>query len=67
VLTGLKHVRQVTKATLVCKRSKQGCSVFPRLIPDSMESGINVSGLRVEVLGAGDAFISGLLCRYLND
>lgn len=72
VLTVLKHVRQVTQATLVCKRSTQGCSVFPRLILvlDSMASGINVSGVRVEVLnvlGTGDAFMSGFLRGYLND
>lgn len=70
VLTVLKHVRQVTEATLVCKRSTQGCSVFPRLILDSMASGINVSGVRVEVLnvlGTGDAFMSGFLRGYLND
>ncbi|CAG9000935.1 MAG: 5-dehydro-2-deoxygluconokinase [Candidatus Celerinatantimonas neptuna] len=69
-LAALKEVRQVTHATLVCKRGAKGCSVFEGLIPDSWEQTRLYSGVTVKVLnvlGAGDAFMSGLLRGYLND
>ncbi|MFZ7157982.1 bifunctional 5-dehydro-2-deoxygluconokinase/5-dehydro-2-deoxyphosphogluconate aldolase [Avibacterium gallinarum] len=68
-LTALKNVRKVSNATLVCKRGALGCSVFEGDIPDDLDGGINVYGVRVEVLnvlGAGDAFMSGLLRGYIN-
>lgn len=68
-LTALKNVRKVSAATLVCKRGALGCSVFEGDIPDDIDGGINVYGVRVEVLnvlGAGDAFMSGLLRGYIN-
>ncbi|MFU2048086.1 bifunctional 5-dehydro-2-deoxygluconokinase/5-dehydro-2-deoxyphosphogluconate aldolase [Avibacterium gallinarum] len=68
-LTALKNVRNVSNATLVCKRGALGCSVFEGDIPDDLDGGINVYGVRVEVLnvlGAGDAFMSGLLRGYIN-
>ncbi|MFY1027083.1 bifunctional 5-dehydro-2-deoxygluconokinase/5-dehydro-2-deoxyphosphogluconate aldolase [Actinobacillus seminis] len=68
-LTALKNVRKVSQATLVCKRGALGCSVFESSIPDDLDGGINVYGVRVEVLnvlGAGDAFMSGLLRGYIN-
>ncbi|MDG6895325.1 bifunctional 5-dehydro-2-deoxygluconokinase/5-dehydro-2-deoxyphosphogluconate aldolase [Volucribacter amazonae] len=68
-LTALKNVRQVSQATLVCKRGALGCSVFEGNIPDDLDGGLNVYGVRVEVLnvlGAGDAFMSGLLRGYIN-
>lgn len=69
-LTALRNVRKTTQATLVCKRGAQGCSVFEGDIPTRWESIKLHSGVRVEVLnvlGAGDAFMSGLLRGYLND
>lgn len=69
-LAALKAVRQVTSATLVCKRGAQGCSVFEGVIPDNWEQTRLYSGVTVKVLnvlGAGDAFMSGLLRGYLND
>lgn len=69
-LTALKNVRKVTKATLVCKRGALGCSVFEGDIPNNIDGGINVYGVHVEVLnvlGAGDAFMSGLLRGYINN
>lgn len=69
-LTALKAVRQASKATLVCKRGPLGCVVFEGDIPDSWEQTRLQSGVRVEVLnvlGAGDAFMSGLLRGWLND
>lgn len=68
-LTALKTVRQFSQATLVCKRGALGCSVFEGAIPDDLDGGLNVYGVRVEVLnvlGAGDAFMSGLLRGYIN-
>ncbi len=68
-LTALKNVRKVSQATLVCKRGALGCSVFEGAIPDDLDGGLNVYGVRVEVLnvlGAGDAFMSGLLRGYIN-
>ncbi|MCL9780743.1 5-dehydro-2-deoxygluconokinase [Vibrio sp. S4M6] len=69
-LKALQGVRQVTEAVLVCKRGPLGCSVFTEQIPNSLDSGIHVEGVKVDVLnvlGAGDAFMSGLLRGYLND
>lgn len=68
-LTALKNVRKFTKAALVCKRGALGCSVFENEIPDDLDGGLNVYGVRVavlNVLGAGDAFMSGLLRGYVN-
>ncbi|WP_241576321.1 bifunctional 5-dehydro-2-deoxygluconokinase/5-dehydro-2-deoxyphosphogluconate aldolase [Rosenbergiella collisarenosi] len=69
-LEALKRVRQLTQATLVCKRGPLGCSVFENSIPDSWDDIALHTGVRVEVLnvlGAGDAFMSGLLRGYLNN
>lgn len=69
-LTALKNVRQATQATLVCKRGPLGCVVLENEIPDGWEQTKLQSGVRVEVLnvlGAGDAFMSGLLRGWLND
>ncbi|PKH22239.1 5-dehydro-2-deoxygluconokinase [Enterobacterales bacterium CwR94] len=69
-LAALKAVRKASKATLVCKRGALGCVVFEGDIPDSWDATQLQSGVRVEVLnvlGAGDAFMSGLLRGWLND
>ncbi|TLU74804.1 bifunctional 5-dehydro-2-deoxygluconokinase/5-dehydro-2-deoxyphosphogluconate aldolase [Mannheimia varigena] len=69
-LTALKNVRKVSNAVLVCKRGAQGCSVFEDELPNDLDGSLNVYGVRVEVLnvlGAGDAFMSGLLRGYLNN
>ncbi|TDQ59464.1 5-dehydro-2-deoxygluconokinase [Mesocricetibacter intestinalis] len=68
-LSALKNVRQCSGATLVCKRGALGCSVFEGEIPEDLDGGLNVYGVKVEVLnvlGAGDAFMSGLLRGYIN-
>lgn len=65
----LKGIRNHSKAELVCKRGPMGCSVFTTDIPETLDEGITVKGVRVDVLnvlGAGDAFMSGLLRGYLN-
>ncbi|WP_226100362.1 5-dehydro-2-deoxygluconokinase [Dickeya oryzae] len=68
-LQALRQVRAHTAAELVCKRGPLGCSVFTGAIPASLDDGITVQGVRVDVLnvlGAGDAFMSGLLRGYLS-
>lgn len=63
-------MRNATKATLVCKRGPMGCVVLEGDIPDSWDQKPLQQGVRVEVLnvlGAGDAFMSGLLRGWLND
>ncbi len=56
-VTALRKVREMTGgAELVCKRGPLGCSVFTDTIPDTLDEGITVEGVRVDVLnvlGAG--------------
>ncbi|NIC07769.1 bifunctional 5-dehydro-2-deoxygluconokinase/5-dehydro-2-deoxyphosphogluconate aldolase [Billgrantia bachuensis] len=69
-LAALRAVRRISDATLVCKLGAQGCVIFEGEIPDRIEHGILVKGVPVEVLnvlGAGDAFMSGLLRGWLYD
>jgi 5-dehydro-2-deoxygluconokinase len=68
-LAALRKLRNLSKATLVVKRGPLGCVVFPEAIPASIEDGIVATGFPVEVfnvLGAGDAFLSGLLRGWLR-
>ncbi len=69
-LNALRGVREVSAATLVCKRGPMGCAVFPAAIPADLDAGIQGAGFPVEVynvLGAGDAFMAGLLRGWLRD
>jgi 5-dehydro-2-deoxygluconokinase len=69
-LSALKNVRSATEATLVLKRGPMGCVVFPEAIPAKLDEGIKGPGFPVEVynvLGAGDAFMSGFLRGWLCD
>jgi 5-dehydro-2-deoxygluconokinase len=66
----LKAVRALTAATIVMKRGPMGCVVFPGAIPATIEDGVKGPGFPVEVynvLGAGDAFMSGFLRGWLRD
>ena len=68
-LQALKNIRGVTDAVLVLKRGPYGASVYDGDIPDDLDKGVTVKGVTVEVmnvLGAGDAFISGFLRGWLN-
>lgn len=68
-LEALRNVRAVCKAVLVCKRGPMGAVVFEGDIPASLEEGQTGEGFPIEVfnvLGAGDGFMSGLLCGWLN-
>lgn len=80
-ITALKKIRELSDATIVLKLGALGCTVLEGAIPDS-ESDFDVfTGVRVDVmnvLGAGDAFMSGFLrgwirgespeqcCKYAN-
>lgn len=68
-ISALKTLRSVTQAELVVKRGPQGCSVFKGEIPDHLDQAELYGGVRVEVLnvlGAGDAFISGYMKGWVN-
>jgi 5-dehydro-2-deoxygluconokinase len=68
-IAALRSVRERTNALLVCKRGPDGCSAFPGEIPDSLDEGVVGPGFNVEVfnvLGAGDAFMSGFLRGWLR-
>ncbi len=67
-LEALKAVRNVSQATLVCKRGPMGASVFPGDIPASLDDGESGEGFPIEVfnvLGAGDGFMAGLFRGWL--
>jgi 5-dehydro-2-deoxygluconokinase len=69
-LASLKAIRALSSATIVMKRGPMGCVVFPDEIPDSIEKGVKGPGFPVEVynvLGAGDAFMSGFLRGWLRE
>ena len=69
-LAAIRNIRALSRATIVCKRGPMGCVVFPGAIPESIEDGIKGPGFPVEVynvLGAGDAFMSGFLRGWLRD
>ncbi len=68
-LGAIRRIRELSAATIVCKRGPMGCVVFPGEIPDSIEDGVKGPGFPVEVynvLGAGDAFMSGFLRGWLR-
>ena len=68
-LETLRRMRAVSAATIVCKRGPMGCVVFPGPIPASLDDGVRGPGFPVEVynvLGAGDAFMSGFLRGWLR-
>jgi 5-dehydro-2-deoxygluconokinase len=68
-LAALRAIRERTEALLVLKRGPDGCSAFPGAIPESLDGGVTGPGFAVEVfnvLGAGDAFMSGFLRGWLR-
>jgi 5-dehydro-2-deoxygluconokinase len=69
-LASLRAVRALSAATLVLKRGPMGCVVFPGAIPATLDEGVRGPGFPVEVynvLGAGDAFLSGFLRGWLRN
>ncbi|WBU56185.1 bifunctional 5-dehydro-2-deoxygluconokinase/5-dehydro-2-deoxyphosphogluconate aldolase [Paracoccus sediminicola] len=68
-IAALRAVRQVSGATLVCKRGAAGAVAFEGAIPDSLDDGQTGPGFPIEVfnvLGAGDGFFSGLMKGWLD-
>jgi 5-dehydro-2-deoxygluconokinase len=68
VLEALKAIRALSGATVVLKRGPMGCIVYEKEIK-SLEDGIVGQGFPIEVynvLGAGDAFMSGFLRGWLR-
>ncbi|MFB2562403.1 5-dehydro-2-deoxygluconokinase [Rhizobium sp. IMFF44] len=69
VLGALKEIRRLSSAVIVLKRGAMGCIVYDGPISDDLEAGIVGQGFPIEVfnvLGAGDAFMSGFLRGYLR-
>ena len=69
-ITALKQIRALSKATIVLKLGPLGCTVLDGAIPNSMQDFQVFQGVRVEVLnvlGAGDAFMSGFLRGWLRN
>ena len=69
-IAALRAIRERTAALLVVKRGPEGCSAFPGAIPKTLDEGVIGPGFTVEVfnvLGAGDAFMSGFLRGWLRD
>jgi 5-dehydro-2-deoxygluconokinase len=69
LMATLRAVRGITAATLVVKRGAIGCSVIEGAIPASIDDAPTYRGSRVDVLnvlGAGDAFLSGFLTGWLS-
>jgi len=68
-LDAARRLRALSAAVIVVKRGPMGCVVFTGDIPDSLDRGIVGAGFPVEVynvLGAGDAFMSGFLRGWLG-
>jgi len=69
LLSALRAIRAVSNATMVLKRGAKGCIVYDGDIPEDLEQGIVGQGFPIEiynVLGAGDAFMSGFLRGWLK-
>lgn len=69
VLASLRAIREISPTTIVLKRGAQGCIVYEGPISDNLEDGIVGKGFPIEVynvLGAGDAFMSGFLRGWLK-
>jgi 5-dehydro-2-deoxygluconokinase len=69
-LEALRTIRKISKGVIVLKRGPMGCVVYPTAIPSSLDGGIVGKGFPIEVynvLGAGDAFMSGFLRGWLKN
>lgn len=70
LMQALAKVRQSTAATLVVKLGAEGCAVLRGDIPAQLSDVPKHRGIQVQVLnvlGAGDAFMSGFLSGWLRD
>jgi 5-dehydro-2-deoxygluconokinase len=65
----LRRMRELTPALIVMKRGPMGCTAYEGAIPDDLDAGVHGPGFPVEVfnvLGAGDAFMAGLLRGWVR-
>ena len=68
-ISALRNVREITAASLVCKRGPMGAAAFRADIPATLDEGETGPGFEIEVfnvLGAGDGFMAGLLKGWLG-
>ncbi|MFD1381807.1 5-dehydro-2-deoxygluconokinase [Rhodanobacter aciditrophus] len=68
-ITALKKIRELSNATIVLKLGALGCTVLEGDIPASEDDFDVFTGVRVDVmnvLGAGDAFMSGFLRGWIR-
>ena len=66
----LRRIRDLSRALIVMKRGPMGCVAYPQAIPAQLDDGVQGPGFPVEVfnvLGAGDAFMAGLLRGWVRD
>ncbi|WCN12231.1 5-dehydro-2-deoxygluconokinase [Marinomonas mediterranea] len=69
-ITALKKIRELSNATIVLKLGALGCTVLEGGIPESENDFEVFTGVRVDVLnvlGAGDAFMSGFLRGWIRE
>ena len=69
LIASLRRVRECTAAVFVVKRGPLGCTLIEGEVPAAIDDAPTVLGERVEVLnvlGAGDAFASGLMAGLLR-
>jgi 5-dehydro-2-deoxygluconokinase len=69
LIASLKAGRKVSAATLEETRGPLGCAVIDGAIPATLDAAYNSRGLQIDVLnvlGAGEAFMSGFLKGWLN-
>jgi 5-dehydro-2-deoxygluconokinase len=69
VLAALRAIRVHTQAPIVLKRGPSGCAVIDGAVPARADELSLIPGFPVEVsnvLGAGDAFLSGFLYGWLS-
>jgi 5-dehydro-2-deoxygluconokinase len=65
----LRRIRSQSAALIVMKRGPMGCVAYAAAIPANLDDGVAGPGFPVEVfnvLGAGDAFMAGLLRGYVR-
>jgi 5-dehydro-2-deoxygluconokinase len=68
-IKALRAVREVSAATLVCKRGARGAVAIVADVPSDLDEAQSGPGFPIEVfnvLGAGDGFFAGLLKGWLD-
>ena len=68
-ISALHNIRKLTAATIVLKLGPQGCTVLESEIPQTVSNFVLHTGVQVDVmnvLGAGDAFMSGFLRGWIQ-